>query len=178
VKGIIFNLVEDTVRTEHGADVWDEVVDESGVTGAYTSLGTYPDEDLVALASTVADRLGTDASSVVRHVGHRSIATLSERYPEFFEPYDELRPFLLTLNSVIHAEVRKLYPGAIVPDFDYITDDPEVLGLVYRSHRGRCDLAEGLILGAADHFGEQVELSQPECTQRGDARCLLLVRSR
>jgi hypothetical protein len=177
VKGVIFNLVEDVVRHEHGDDVWDEVVDESGVTGAYTSLGSYPDEDLVAIADTVARRYGATTSDVVRHVGHESIPTLAARYPEFFEPFDEVRSFLLTLNGIIHPEVRKLYPGAVTPEFDIRTDDPHVLELVYRSSRQRCDLAEGLILGAADHFGQVIELSQPLCELRGDDMCLLRVRT-
>jgi hypothetical protein len=177
VKGVIFNLVEDVVRQEHGDDVWDEVVDASGVTGAYTSLGSYPDADLEALATTVALRESAPTSAVMRHIGHESIASLAARYPEFFEPFDEVRPFLLTLNSIIHPEVRKLYPGARPPDFDIRTDDAHVLEMVYRSERQRCDLAEGLILGAADWFGQVVELSQPLCELRGDAMCLLRVRT-
>jgi hypothetical protein len=177
VKGIVFNLVEGVVRTEHGDDVWDQVVDDAGVTGAYTSLGSYPDEDLMAIAGTVAVRLGTDPSSVVRHVGHQSIATLSERYPEFFAPHDNVRSFLLTLNDIIHPEVRKLYPGALVPDFEFRSDDPAVLELAYHSDRGRCDLAEGLILGAADHYAQRIELTQPQCVHRGDPVCVLRVRT-
>ena len=177
MKGVIFNLVEDVVRTEHGDDVWDEVVDEAGVTGAYTSLGSYPDADLVALASTVARRTETDTGSVVRHVGQRSIASLAARYPEFFEPHDNVRSFLMTLNGIIHPEVRKLYPGAITPEFDVHTDEPDVIELVYRSARGRCDLAEGLILGTAEHYGQTIELTQPLCAHRGDEHCVLRVRT-
>jgi hypothetical protein len=177
VKGVIFNLVEDVVRAESGDDVWDEVVDESGVTGAYTSLGSYPDADLVALAATVARRSGTDTGAVVRHVGHQSIQTLAARYPEFFAPHHDVRSFLMTLNGIIHPEVRKLYPGAITPEFDMRSDDPHVLEMVYRSARARCDLAEGLILGAAEHYGQTIELSQPQCTHRGDEVCVLRVRT-
>ena len=177
MKGIIFNLVEGVVRDENGDDAWDAIVDASGASGAYTSLGSYPDDELVDIATAAADLLGTDTSSVIRHVGHASIATLADRYPEFFDPHDDLRSFLLTLNGIIHPEVRKLYPGAQVPDFDYRTDDPAVLDLVYRSERGRCDLAEGLILGSAGHFGQRVEVTQPECVHRGDPACVLRVRT-
>lgn len=177
MKGVIFNLVEDVVRTEQGDDVWDEVVDEAGVTGAYTSLGSYPDADLVALAATVARRSGTDTCAVVRHIGRQSIEPLAARYPEFFAPHDDVRSFLMTLNGIIHPEVRKLYPGAITPEFDMRTDDPDVLEMVYRSARGRCDLAEGLILGAAEHYGQTIELTQPMCTHRGDDLCVLRVRT-
>jgi predicted hydrocarbon binding protein len=55
--------------------------------------------------------------------------------------------------------------------------DAHVLELAYRSDRGRCDLAEGLILGAAEHYREAIELSQPACVHRGDDRCVLRVVS-
>ena len=31
MKGVIFNLVEEIVTDEHGADVWDELLDDAGV---------------------------------------------------------------------------------------------------------------------------------------------------
>ncbi len=177
MKGVIFNLVDAVVRTERGDDAWDDIIDESGVSGAYTSLGNYPDSDLVDIAATVARHVGTDTSAVIRHIGHEGIAILAKRYPEFFTPHSDLRSFLLTLNEVIHPDVRLLYPGALVPEFEFRILGPDVIELVYRSERGRCDLAEGLILGSADHYGERVEVTQPECVHRDDRYCLLRVTS-
>jgi predicted hydrocarbon binding protein len=42
----------------------------------------------------------------------------------------------------------------------------------YRSPRKMC-FPEGLLEGAADHFGEQVEIDQPRCMTRGDDSCVL-----
>ena len=39
-----------------------------------------------------------------------------------------------------------------------------------------CQLAEGFILGASDHFGEAVEVDQPACVFHGDAACVLRCR--
>jgi hypothetical protein len=175
VKGVIFNLVESVVRSERGDDAWDDVIDESGVSGAYTALGSYPDSDLVDIAQTVARQVGTDTSSVVRHVGHEGLELLARRYPEFFTPHEDVRSFLLTLNDIIQPEVRRLYPGALVPEFEYRMDQPGVLELVYRSERGRCDLAEGLVLGAGRHYGQRIGISQPVCVHLGDDHCVLRV---
>ena len=175
MKGVIYNLVESVVRSERGDDAWDDVIDEAGVSGAYTSLGSYPDSDLVDIATTVARQVGTDPSSVVRHVGHEGLAILAERYPEFFTPHDDVRSFLLTLNDIIHPEVRRLYPGALVPEFAFATPEPDVLEMTYRSERGRCDLAEGLVLGVGRHYGQRVDVSQPVCLHRGDDHCVLRV---
>lgn len=175
MKGIILNLVEDVVRREHGDDYWDDVVDASGLAASYTSLGTYPDQEVETLARVVAEREGSTSPEVIRHVGHEGMAMLAARYPGFFEPHDGLRSFLLSLNTVVHPEVRRLYPGAVIPDFEHVFPSPDVIELVYRSERGRCDLAEGLVLGAADHYGEHVAVSQPACIHRGDEGCVIRV---
>ena len=43
----------------------------------------------------------------------------------------------------------------------------------YRSPRKLCSFAEGLLLGAADHYGEKLTIEQPLCMKRGDDRCVL-----
>ena len=79
----------------------------------------------------------------------------------------------MTINSIIHPEVRKLYPGADTPDFDFDTSSDEVLIMNYRSKRKLCALAEGFVEGAATHFGETVTIQHPLCLHRGDACCRL-----
>ena len=49
MKGIIFNLLEEVVTQEHGEEAWEDLLDRSGVEGAYTSLGSYPDQEFLAL---------------------------------------------------------------------------------------------------------------------------------
>jgi hypothetical protein len=109
---------------------------------------------------------------VLRWFGRTVLPVLYQKYPVFFEPHRDTRGFLLTLNEVIHPEVRKLYPGAQVPKFDFDTSSAEVLRMGYYSSRHLCAFGLGLIEGAADHYHEQVRIEQPLCTQRGDPKCL------
>jgi len=173
VKGIIFNLVQEVVEEAYGASAWDSLLEAAELEGSYTSLGSYPDEELLRLVAAASQAFELPADAVVRLIGERAFPLLSERYPAFFEGHTSAQPFLLTLNDIIHPEVRKLYPGASVPDFDFETPSPDTLLLGYRSERQLCALAEGFILGAAAHFDQHVELDQPECMNRGDERCVI-----
>jgi Haem-NO-binding len=175
MKGIIFNLVEEIVSREHGKAAWDDLLDGAGLDGAYTPLGSYPDAHLVALVDVASSKFAIPADDVVRWIGRSSLPIFAERYPDFFASHATTRSFLLTLNDIIHPQVRTLFPDAVVPWFDFDTPSPDVLTMGYDSPRRMCAFAEGLIEGAADHFGEDVSLSQLTCMKEGDPKCLLQI---
>jgi hypothetical protein len=178
MKGIVFNLLEEVVRREHGERAWDEVLERSGVGGAYTSLGSYADSDLFRMVAAAAQLLGTTEYEVIRWFGRQALPLLAQKYPVLFERHDGTRSFVLALNDFIHPEVRKLYPGAEVPEFEYDTSSPDVLVMKYRSRRRLCAFAEGLVEGAAVHYGEAVTFEQPHCMLRGDEACTFRISLR
>lgn len=173
MKGIIFTLVEDAIVAEHGEDTWDDLLSEAGLSGVYTALGNYPTAELMALIGAGAAALGQPADDLVRSIGPHAVGGLVARYPHFVAPHDSVRPFLLTLNDVIHAEVRKLHPDARPPDFWFEDDDPDVLLVHYRSDRRLCALAVGMIEGAAEHFGEVARITHVQCMHDGADHCVL-----
>jgi len=172
VKGIVFNLLEQVVARDFGEDTWDALLEESGLDGVYTSLGSYPDDDLRKLVSAASGPLSLPPNDVISWFGRNALPLFAERYPQLFEPHASARSFVLTLNDIIHPEVRKLYPGIDVPEFDFGVRD-ELLVMEYRSPRKLCAFAEGLLLGTADHYGERLTIEQPSCMLRGDDRCVI-----
>jgi hypothetical protein len=171
VKGVVFNLLEEFVRRAHGEDVWDALLARARLEGAYTSLGNYADEDLGALVGAASQMLGQPPAVIVRTFGRQALPMLAEKYPNFFRPFPSTRPFLLALNEIIHPEVNKLYRGAETPEFDFDATSPDVLVMGYASRRRLCEFAQGLIEGAAAHYGEEVAIEQTRCMDRGDLRC-------
>jgi hypothetical protein len=128
------------------------------------------------LVGVASSKLDMPADDVVRWFGRTAFPKLADRYPGFFAGHDDATSFILTLNDVIHPEVRKLVPGAYAPTFEFESVDDATLSLEYESNRGLCSFAEGLVEGAAAHFGESVTIEQSECTKRGDAKCVLKLR--
>jgi len=176
MKGIVFRLLETVVTKHHGEATWDRLLTDAGLDGAYTSLGSYDDAELGKLVHAASQRLQLPPADIIRWFGREAMPLLSATYPMVFAPHRQTRAFVLTLNSIIHPEVRKLYPGADVPNFDFDTSSPEVLVMRYRSARRMCSFAEGLLLGAADHFRETAHIDHPRCMHRGDPECELRIR--
>ncbi|MDP9100975.1 MAG: heme NO-binding domain-containing protein [Actinomycetota bacterium] len=172
MKGIIFNLTEEVVRDAYGEDAWDAVLDGAGLDGSWTSLGSYPDEYFSKVVTSAAALLGVDESTVLRTVAQGAMPLLATRYPHFFE-HPDASAFVLTLNDVIHPEVKKLYPGATPPEFDVRRESDSALVMRYQSARKLCALAEGFVQGAATHYGQTVEITQTQCMLLGGDLCLV-----
>jgi hypothetical protein len=64
------------------------------------------------------------------------------------------------IDSFIHAEVKKLYPGAKPPKFDVNRTSDKAMELLYQSPRCMGNVAEGLILGCAAYYGEKVTVKR------------------
>lgn len=176
MKGIVFNLLAETVAEKHGEDVWDNLLVAAGLDGAYTSLGSYPDTEMVRLVEVAAAVLGCSGADVLRWFGRAAMPLLATRYGVFFEGHRSARDFVRSVNDIIHPEVRKLYAGAGCPQFVFADDPDGRLLIGYSSPRQLCHLAHGFVEGAADRFGETVELEHVACMLKGSPTCRMAVR--
>ncbi|MEY9199367.1 hypothetical protein ABIA16_004546 [Sinorhizobium fredii] len=81
-------------------------------------------------------------AEVLRWFGERAMPILQERYPALFEDHSSARNFILSVNNIIHPEVRKLYSGASCPFFHFReSDNGRTVTMGYESSRKMCDLA-------------------------------------
>ncbi|MCY0854136.1 heme NO-binding domain-containing protein [Cupriavidus sp. D39] len=171
MKGIVFNLLEEVVIRHHGEDAWDSLLEGADLDGAYTSLGSYPDDDIYKLVGVAAQTLDMTPFATLRWFGREAMPLLASRYPTYFCAHTTTRPFVLSVNSIIHPEVRKVYPGADVPTFGFREEPDGSLLMTYRSARRLCALAQGFVEGAADHFGEALSFDHLQCMHQGDQTC-------
>lgn len=154
MKGIIFNTVEETVGEIYGPDTWDDLIDAAGVSGSYTSLGTYPDEELVAIVGAACQATDMSASEILEALGRKSFDKLVTHVPDLVDKDKGAFHFLSTVHDIIHVEVAKLVPEAKTPDVITREIDETTMEVSYTSQRRMGALARGLMLGAGDYFGE------------------------
>jgi hypothetical protein len=178
MKGIVFNLLEEVVTAQHGDAAWDALLEATDLSGDYTSLGSYPDEEIVKLVAAGAGALKMSPAEVLRWFGREAMPLLAQRYPAFFTEHRTTLPFVLSVNSIIHPEVRKLYAGAHCPFFRFQQMPDGALLMTYDSPRKLCALAHGFIEGAAGYFGETADVEHISCMHRGDDKCLLSIRAK
>jgi len=176
MKGIIFNLLEEVIGAAHGPAAWADLIDAAGVDGAYTSLGSYPDAELLRIVETSAAALGMTPAQVLRWFGRSAMPLLAVRFPHLFANHATARNFVGSVNAIIHPEVRKLYSDAICPHFHFTNRSDGALLIAYQSPRRLCPLVEGFVEGASDHFGEAVTIEHLTCMLDARPLCQIAVR--
>jgi hypothetical protein len=128
--------------------------------GAYSPLGSYPEDELLALVARAGEAAGLPVPDVLRRFGAHLFRTLATLYPVFLDGVGSAFELLGGIDTYVHGEVKKLYPDAEFPGFEVHRRAPGRLELVYRSRRPLADLAEGMIRGCIAWFGDRVDLDR------------------
>ena len=175
MKGIIFTVLNELVEEKFGFLAWENMLTQTGDDGIFAAPDTYEDERLFALVGALAEESGLPAEALLRAYGEYAVPKFAEFYPVFFEQAGSLKEFLLSVDSIIHVEVQKLYPEARLPSIWYDGTGDQTVVMNYQSDRKLCVLAEGLITGAAAYFGNSITIEQAQCQHRGDDHCEIRV---
>jgi hypothetical protein len=160
MKGVVFTEFLEMVERRFSANLADSIIEACDLPsgGAYTAVGTYDHRELVDLVNALGKATGLPVSELVRTFGRHLFGRFVELYPRFFERVPSAFDFLMNIEGCIHAEVKKLYPDAELPTFECRPTAHDRMDMIYRSSRPFADLAEGLIMGCAEHFGEQITI--------------------
>jgi len=160
MKGIVFTEFFEMVEEKLGFEVVDKLLEQTELStgGAYTSVGTYDHKELLALVGNLHRLTDTPVNDLLVTYGHYLFPKLSTIAPETVSQFSNCFELLASVDSIIHVEVQKLYPDAELPKFNLIRQDEQELLITYTSCRPFAYLAKGLIMGCAQHYGEQVSV--------------------
>ncbi len=162
MKGIVFREFIDMVEAEFSHETADAIITASNLSsdGAYTSVGTYPHSEMVALVTNLSKQTGQSVPALLHHFGRHLFLRFTVIHPQYVTSYHSAFELLKQLDGNIHVEVKKLYNDAELPAFSYEALPDGGMHFDYRSHRALADFAEGLIEGCIAHFGEQIKVSR------------------
>lgn len=160
MKGIVFTEFLEMVESKMGADISDRLVDDCDLPsgGAYTSLGTYDHAEIVKMVAYLSKLTDVPVPALLKVFGVHLMGRFAVLYPQLVTAKGNTYDLLDNVQGYIHGEVRKLYPEAEFPTIQTERPGPGKLVLTYQSTRPFADLAEGLIQGTIDHYGENIQM--------------------
>ena len=177
MKGIVFNEFVSMVEGIFGEETMDDIFSELDLPsgGAYTSVGTYDHSELVSLVQKLSSKVKIPVSQLTHGFGKHLAKVFSNKFQIFFAGCNDTFEFLHRIDNHIHVEVKKLYPDAELPRFYYQSLDSNKLRLIYESTRAFGDLAEGLIEGCAEYFGEALQIQKVDESSESQNRIVFTI---
>ncbi|NSY32519.1 hypothetical protein DS891_02705 [Pseudoalteromonas sp. JC28] len=173
MRGVIFRGLEELVVEAIGMQTWDELLEAHAPEGrVYVSPTSYPDAELFALAQGVADKLNKPLTDVLAIFGQSLFGFLAEKHKGISSKFTSFEELVLSIDSVIHMEVKKLYDEPNLPSIAAIVKDDKTIVLEYCSNRKLCFCAEGLLYGAAQFYSRKLKIEHPQCMHSGAKHCV------
>jgi hypothetical protein len=170
VKGIVFREFIDMVESQFSVETADAIIQSSSLSthGAYTSVGTYPHQEMVDLVSNLSVKTGIAVPDLLQHFGRHLFGRFVEIHPGMTNAFSDVFSLLSALENTIHVDVNKLYRDAELPTFSYEQDNQQKMVFIYRSRRRMADFAQGLIDGCIAHFKENISIQREELPPQGE----------
>ncbi len=170
MKGIVFREFIDMVESQFSAETADAIIQASALStdGAYTSVGTYPHQEMVDLVSNLSTQTGISVPDLLQHFGRHLFGRFVEIHPNMTNAFSDVFSLLSALENTIHVDVNKLYRDTELPTFTYEQDGQQQMVFIYRSRRRMADFAQGLIEGCITHFKENITVQRADLPPQGD----------
>ena len=160
--GTIFVEFLGHVEEKFGLDTVDQIIDKLdgklSTGGAYTTVGNYPHGELLALAVALCSVDSKTMPQVVHDFAEHLMQAFYDGHAGYFGSSPDVFDFLLSVGSVIHADVRKLYPDARPPEVSGQLQTDGTLMLHYASYRPLAELALALTVMSGRFFGQPLAI--------------------
>ncbi len=160
MKGVILVALRDLVREEFGEELWESAVHRAGLSTGPVLLATSDVEDETALRlfRSVGEAASLSFRELARRFGAFWMRDFAPRvYAAYHRRCHSVRDVLEQVDR-IHQDVTERIPRARPPRFEITWRDERTAVVEYRSERGLMDLAMGLVEGAGEAFGENVDV--------------------
>jgi predicted hydrocarbon binding protein len=174
MKGIIFNLLEEMIVEQFDMLVWNDLLAKHApLDRVYISAKNYPETELFAIATDVADLLDVTLQEVVKTFGHYLFSGLANNHTAVMERFTDFTSLVMGIHNIIHVEVNKLYHEPSLPTIVSTLLETDHIELKYHSPRKLCFCAEGLIFGAAEYYHQKISVKHDTCMHHGAEQCIL-----
>ncbi len=159
MKGIILSEFVEFLEETVGPDHAQAIIDNSGVSsgGAYSRVGRYDYQELIQLLTQAVTDTEHDAAFLLQSFSDHLFSVFKRDYQVFFEGVSSAAEMLSQIDNHIHVEVKKLYPDAELPKFEYRSDGQQFT-LDYKSPRPLAAVAHALVNACIKYFGNRETL--------------------
>ncbi len=162
MKGSIVNCLEEMITEKYGKEKWQQILKISNCNQTIFMATSDVDDKLVmSLIDSTCKALGISLQQAFDAFGEYFICNFTaKKYSGYYEHFSSAKSFLLSLEEIIHFDVRKNIRNATPPKFEYKRIDEKTLIMKYISKRNLIDLAISLIKGVGKYYKEDLKVKK------------------
>ncbi len=181
MHGLIFVTWEKYLSERFGEPLLNRYRNAIGETPATAPLciHMYSDEVMLAGVGAACQLTGVSADVLLREYGRYFIINglTSHLCAYLLTKVHSGRDLLLMMREA-HAQMSRTPDALTPPVFEYVTSaaNPRELGVNYDSPRKLCSVLVGCFEGAAERYGERVQIVEHTCMKQGASMCRFDVR--
>ncbi|MFM2337010.1 MAG: hypothetical protein RL115_203 [Bacteroidota bacterium] len=168
--GIVNRAIQDLITKNYGEEVWDKVLQTSGVDiEFFLSNEPYDDDITYKLAGAAATTLEISVAEVLQAFGEWWILkTGKEKYGGLMQAGgNNLKEFLINL-PLFHNRIMLMYPKLTPPEFKISDVQSNSLHVHYHSKReGLQEFVRGLLSGLAKMFDTVITIDLLQSRDEG-----------
>jgi len=170
MKGVIFSEFMSMVEDQWDIATLNSILEDANdpIKGAYVGVGNYSYQNLVSLVGALNIRSGIPGKELLQIFGKYLFEKLFHRYPYISKDFHSSFELLENIETVIHAEVKKLYQDSQPPKIGCERVSDTVLKMTYSSHRCMAPVAVGLMHGCAEYFHDKFDIKILKSSKNGD----------
>ncbi len=174
--GVIFDFLREYVIERHGGkDTWQALLDDNNFGHkVYFPVKEYPDEEIVALATSASKALNLPLHDVLEDFG----SYVGPRLVSFYHMYVKDKTWktldiIAIAGSSIHHTIHRHNPNRKPPNITTTRENNDHMVLTYHSHRKLCPVVRGVIRGLGERFGEKFRVEETQCMHQGADNCVM-----
>lgn len=176
MHGLLFKSMKDYVVENHGKEAWLEVCKAADIDKRiYLTIDTYPDEDLIRIFEAAADHVGSSVPKLLESYGRFTAGQLLDNHRNIVDDDWDALDVIAHADDGIHDVLRDRYPGVEPPELNCHREDDTRVTVEYRSDRGLCFVAKGIIRGIARRYDDHLTVTETSCMHEGGECCELVV---
>lgn len=176
MHGSTFILLQRFVEKTYGSDVWDKLLQESGVgIKVFDPHQNYPLLEMEAIVGEASRITGLSEDTLKEKFGEAMVPDLMALYKKYVDPEWKTFEMLLYTEHIMHKAVRKENSNANPPVLNVSRVHDKLLIIDYYSERKMGALAVGIIKGIAQYYNEGNKIKVESTTSPNDERVQIRV---
>lgn len=167
MRGVIFTELIEFVEEALGFEVADKMIEKAhlGNEGVFSQGGNYPFNDMQKILMALSEITGKKPNELLYLFGKHLFSILVRIYGHNIKNIGNSLDFIDSVDKLVHAEVKKLYPDAELPTFTTIEKNSNLLIMIYKSEKRLESFAHGLIVACGKYFDDELNVSYETISQ-------------